>query len=297
MSDGTGRHSEDGLARRSEDGLARAGPAHRDDPRLVEEAWTRVAERYAAYWSPRFRPYLLDAVGALRPPPEGPLAVPGCGPGEEVLLLAEQFPERPIIATDPSTGMLRILWSALRDRGIGQVVASSGGAESLSAFVRQAAGVLSSFSLQLLPNPLAALADWSRALRPGGRIAALFWPRKPEDSAVGRLHEAIEKGTGERRPSWEDTALEALPRIGLRLVSDTTVAHEMVHASPEEYFDEIVRSGPLQALEMRAGRDTVERCRAAWLAAETSSARPWKHAPPARLWELERLEGFEPDHH
>ena len=256
-----------------------------------------MAQRYAEYWSPRFRPYLVDAAGALRPGPEGPLAVPGCGPGDEVLLLAERFPDRSIIATDPSAGMLGILWAALRARGIAHVVASAGGAESLSAFVRQAAGVLSCFSLQLLPNPLAALADWSRALRPGGRIAALHWPRKPEDSAVGRIREAIERVTGERRADWEDVALEALPRIGLRLVADRTLAHEMVHASAEEYFDELVRSGPLQALEMRFGSDTVAKCRAAWLEGETPGARPWRHAPPARLWELERVEGFEADHH
>ena len=275
----------------SEDGFAAV------DPKLVEAAWSRVAEGYAQYWSPRFRPYLLDAIEALRPPSEGPLGVPGCGPGNEVLLLAERFPGRPIIATDPSTGMLGILWSALRTRGIAHVVASSGGAESLSAFVRQAAGVLSCFSLQLLPNPLAALADWSRALRPGGRIAALFWPRDIRDSAPGRLQDAIEKGTGERRSPWEDTVIQALPRIGLRLASDRTLAHEMAHASPEEYFDELVRSGPLQALEMRLGREALERCRAAWLEGETSGARPWKHEPPARLWELERVEGFEPEHH
>jgi ubiquinone/menaquinone biosynthesis C-methylase UbiE len=223
--------------------------------------------------------------------------VPGCGPGEEVLLLAERFPGRQIVATDPSAGMLGIVWSALRARGVAHVVASAGGAETLSAFVRQAAGVLSCFSLQLLPNPLAALADWSRALRPGGRIAALFGPRKPDDSAVGRLHRAIETVTGERRAEWEDIALEALPRIGLRLVSDRTVAHAMVHASADEYFDELVLSGPLQALEMSAGPDAVARSRAAWLEGGTSAARPWKHEPPARLWELERLEGFEPDHH
>jgi SAM-dependent methyltransferase len=193
--------------------------------------------------------------------------------------------------------MLRILWAALRERGIAHVVASAGSAESLSAFVRQAAGVLSAFSLQLIPNPLAALADWSRALRPGGRIAALFWRRDAGDSALGRLQGAIEEATGERRPSWEDTTIEALPRIGLRLVSDRTVAHEMTHASAEEYFDELVRSGPLQALEMRFGRETVERCRARWLEDCGATGRPWKHEPPAGLWEIERLEGFEPDHH
>lgn len=270
----------------------------RDAPRVVEEAWNRVAARYREYWSPRFRPYLEVAVDAFTPAPEGPLAVPGCGPGDEVFLLARRFPGRSIIATDPSRAMIAMVWQRMRVEGTGHAVATVGSADNLSAFVRQAGGVFSAFTLQLLPNPLAALASWSSVLRSGGSITVIFWPRKAPGSAIDRLQAAIQPETAEERLDWEDQTLESLPRIGLRLARDEIVAREMEHRSPEEYFQELVDSGPLQGLEMRFGREVVERSKARWLASHGLVERGgrWVHSLPARLWTLERVEGFEPGH-
>jgi SAM-dependent methyltransferase len=272
--------------------------APRDDSRIVEEAWNRVAARYREYWSPRFRPYLEAAVAAFRPAAEGPLAVPGCGPGDEVFLLARRFPGRSIIATDPSRAMVALVWERMRAEGAGHIVATVGAAETLPAFVRQAAGVFSAFTLQLLPNPLAALASWSSVLAAGGSIAAIFWPRKAPGSTRERLQAAVQPETGEERLDWEDRTLEALPRIGLRLARDEIVTREMEHGSPEEYFRELVDSGPLQGFAMKSGREAVERAKARWLEAHglVERAGRWVHSPPARLWTLERAEGFEPGH-
>ena len=63
----------------------------RPDSRLVEEAWDSVAPGYADYWSPRLRPFLHRALESFAPAPAGPLAVPGCGPGDEVLELAQRY--------------------------------------------------------------------------------------------------------------------------------------------------------------------------------------------------------------
>jgi SAM-dependent methyltransferase len=271
----------------------------RDDPRVAEEAWNRVAARYGEYWSPRFRPYLEAAIDAFAPAPEGPFAVPGCGPGDEVFLLAKRFPDRSIVATDPSKAMVAIVWQRMGTEGSGHVVASVGSADNLSAFVRQAAGVFSAFTLQLLPNPLAALASWSSVLGSGGSITAIFWPRTASGSSIERLQTAIQPETGEERLDWEDQTLESLPRIGLRLARDEIVCREMEHGAPGEYFQELVDSGPLQGLEMRFGKEVVERSKARWLEAHGLVERGgrWVHSVPARLWTLERVEGFEAEHH
>ncbi|MBI4603266.1 MAG: methyltransferase domain-containing protein [Planctomycetes bacterium] len=267
----------------------RPSASGRADPRTVEESWSSVAAGYREYWCPRLRPYLERAVELLRPLPHGPIAVPGCGPGEEVLLLAAKHPGRAIVATDPARGMLELLWAELRSRGLWHVLAAPGVAQDLSGSVLQAAAVLSCFTLQLLEDPRVALADWATCLRRGAAVTALFWPRPAPETPHGRLQAVIQRRTAEARPDWEPGALEALPSLGLRLVHDERVARTMEHASPEEYFERLVQAGPLQALLRRRGTGVIAQCRSDWLEDHglVRKGGRWAHAPEARLWVLE----------
>ena len=81
----------------------------RDDDRLVEEAWSAVAPGYEEYWSPRLQPFIERAIAAFAPAVAGPLAIPGCGPGEEAL--AEEVAKGvTVLAVNPgvvATDMLR----------------------------------------------------------------------------------------------------------------------------------------------------------------------------------------------
>src|SRR6059036_3556548 len=90
--------------------------------RLVEEAWDHVAERYCRYWSPRFEPYLDHALSAFEPAPAGPLVVAGCGPGEEVLMMARRFPGRAIVATDLSPAMVAIARRRVEEAGLARAL-------------------------------------------------------------------------------------------------------------------------------------------------------------------------------
>ena len=272
-----------------------AGKAPSETAGLRYEAWDFVAKRYQEYWCPRFRPYWKAALDGLQPASSGPIAVPGCGPGDEVFLLLKRHPDRSIVATDASQAMIRLLWASLRTSGASSVLASVGPAENLSDFVRQAAGVFSSFCLQLLQSPIAALADWSLALRAGGAMAVLFWPRPPPGTVAERLQAALTSVSGEERPDWEGQALESLSHLGLRLVRDEAVLHEMAHLSPEEYFDQLVESGPLQVFKRRFGSSAVQESRARWLrdhGLERKGGR-WVHQPAARLWVMEQGERTE----
>ena len=69
------------------------------------DAWARVATGYHAYWGPRFAPFLRDALAAFAPG-AGPIAVPGCGPGEGARALAARDPARRVVASDPAAPML-----------------------------------------------------------------------------------------------------------------------------------------------------------------------------------------------
>ena len=256
---------------------------------LLESAWSAVAAGYEAYWIPRFRPFIDDALARFRPGPEGVIAVPGCGPGEEVFRIADRYPDRSVLATDLSRRMIARVWARLREQPRPLVLATVGPADDLSSFVRGAAGVFSSFTLQLLPDPLAALADWRVAVRDVGTITALFWPAPDLADAFGRFRTILARRSGEAsRPDWTAVVREKLPEIGLELVEETALEHEIVHDSPGELARGIVESGPLQVSLRRFGRECLDAVCEEWSRDPGLTERDgqWVHTGRALLWSL-----------
>lgn len=256
----------------------------------IVDAWSAVASGYLDYWVPRFRPFVEDAVAALgaRALPAGPIAIPGCGPGEEVLLVRSRLPERDVVAMDPSGPMLELLRARVGGEPRVRVVQAD--AEAVPAPV---SAILSCFTLQLLDRPLDALAAWSRALAAGGALVVLFWPRQDPATPWGRLRPVIEAETGPWREEWEPDVRARLASIGLVLQGDRDVTHPMRHASPEEAWDRLVDSGSLQGLARRVAPDALARCRARWLADHrlVRDGDAVTHSPAARLWVLVRDAG------
>ena len=84
--------------------------------------------------------------------------------------------------------------------------------------------------------------------------------------------------------------LEALYKLGLRVVLDEMVAFEMAHASPKECWKELHRSGPLRAVERRLGKERLADVAEEWLKDHGFERKGavWVHRPEARLWVLER---------
>ena len=273
--------------REENDGPANVYPS---DGRMCEDAWNAVAPQYATFWSSRLEPFRRRAVEALHPVPQGLLAVPGCGPGNEVLLLAKAFPDRSVVATDGSHRMLALLLETLRKHGMETVVPAVGSAGDLSAFVRQAAAVLSCFTLDALPDPIAALADWSLCLRDGASITAIFWPRPPPGSARALLEAVVETRLGYGRPLWEENALQALQQLSLELVRDERIRCEISYGDPDEYFRGMIDTGPLHFLREMFGEKLLRECRDLWLVHHGLEQRDggWTDPAEARLWVLKR---------
>jgi ubiquinone/menaquinone biosynthesis C-methylase UbiE len=263
--------------------LEREPAAH--DP--LVGAWASVAAPYHAYWGPRFRPFVADALAAFEPGP-GPLGVPGCGPGDEALELARRFPQRRVLATDPAAPMLALL--AERAQAAPNLDLAAGRAVDLGLGLGlgQAGGVFSSFTLQLLPDRPAALSAWRRCLGPAGQIAVLFWPRQSEDDAWGALGRAILAETGQLRPSWEAELRAALPALGLELVAEHDLRHTIAYGSPAEAWEQLRDACSLQVLLRRLGPARAEACGQRWLADHglVRSEDAWTHSPLGRLWIL-----------
>ena len=79
--------------------------------RLLAESWTAIAQQYEHRLAPLFQPWLDELVGALdaKDLPEGDVIVPACGPGIELLMLAEVLPgESNIVGIDLAAGMVDV---------------------------------------------------------------------------------------------------------------------------------------------------------------------------------------------
>ncbi|MGC7096266.1 class I SAM-dependent methyltransferase [Amycolatopsis lurida] len=236
-------------------------------------AWDEAAEGYEAYFVPRFAPWVRTAVDALGPLPDGPILVPCCGTLPELDVLTERFPGRPVTGLDLSAGMVRL--AGARAAGNPLVSVVEGDAVTLDPqWTGRFAGVVSVFGLQQLPEPEAALAAWTAALRPGGRLSVVFWPGTPEtDGPFAVMREALSPHVPPSDRSWEDR-LTGFTR-------DEYVTHPMTHPDAATVFEAYVRSGPLRPLATARGESFVAQLREDFL--RLAPTGEWTHHPRARL--------------
>ncbi|KAK9833418.1 hypothetical protein WJX81_003378 [Elliptochloris bilobata] len=147
--------------------------------KLLACSWTTVAQRYDQELVPRFKPYTqrLLSLFLQRPLPTGPVYVPACGPGHELVLLGEALPGRQLFGVDLAAGMVELADQKLAQAGLRlRSELAVGDACSVPGACRPAAGMFSCFSLQQMPQPAAVLAAWAAALAPGGVLAVAYWP-------------------------------------------------------------------------------------------------------------------------
>lgn len=94
------------------------------------------------------------------------------GAGEPAVGAAERVgPEGFVLATDISEGMLEIARRVARDRGLRQIETRAMDGEALDVADASFDAVLCRLGLMYMPRPVAALCEWRRALREGGRVA------------------------------------------------------------------------------------------------------------------------------
>ena len=126
--------------------------------------------------APRFLPWSRHALALLAPHapclPPGTVAVPGCGPGLELPLVAAALPGRALVASDTAPRMVALATA----RAPPGCTVRLGDARALPPLSH--AALASFFVLQALPDPGAALGAWVQSLKPGGVAAVAFWPSR-----------------------------------------------------------------------------------------------------------------------
>ncbi|MGW9210364.1 class I SAM-dependent methyltransferase [Embleya sp. NPDC055664] len=247
----------------------------------VARGWDEAAEGYESYFVPRFAPWVRAAVTAVGSLPDGPILVPCCGTFPELELLTEDFDAREIVGIDLSPGMVRLA----RERVAGRpgVTVVEGDASTLDArWSGRCAAIVSVFGLQQLPEPDHALASWVGALRPGGRLAVVFWPDGIEETGpFALLGEVIRARMPASDRSWEGRLLAAITGRGATIERDVDLVYPMSHPDAAAFFDAFTRSGPLRALTLARGEAFMAELREEFL--RRAVAGEWHHEPRARM--------------
>jgi ubiquinone/menaquinone biosynthesis C-methylase UbiE len=146
-----------------------------------EARYDRIAEGYAACWSPIHRRKtleLLDVIASAVTAGATRILDIGCGTGALAAAAVARWPQVRITGVDPSSGMLLVadrelepLPAAQRER----IELVQAGAERLPFEARSFDIVTTAFVLQLVPSRFRAVREARRVLRPGGWIATLTW--------------------------------------------------------------------------------------------------------------------------
>ena len=150
------------------------------DPRLQRRVqrygWDKAAPLYEQYWQQQLAPAqrrLLELAALV--PGEQVLDV-ACGTGLVTFPAASAVgPSGAVLATDISDAMVAAVTAEAARRRLPGVTARRMDAEQLDAPDATFDAVLSALGLMYVPDPLRALSEFRRVLRPGGRVVLAVW--------------------------------------------------------------------------------------------------------------------------
>ena len=247
--------------------------------------WETAADSWDA-WGPTIEAWLgpatelmLDLAGVSA---GGRVLDIAAGAGGQTLAAARRVGARgAVLATDISPAILRHAGRAAADAGLNNVLTRVMDAEALEVEPATYDAAISRVGLIYLPDREAALAGMRRALRPGGRAAAIVYSTPERNgffslpvSIIRRRAELPPPAPGQPGPfslGGEDVLASALREAGFRDVEVRTVTAPLRLSSAAECVRfERESFGALH--QMLAGLDDIAR-EEAWAEVERELAR------------------------
>ena len=156
--------------------------------RLLE--WTERMERYALRAAPRLKPFAGAMVTLLPPPLGGRILDVATGTGLVAVEAAKRVgPDGTVLATDFLSAWEPYVRKTASEAGVTNITFAAMPAEALDLPDASFDMVYCQFGLMFMPEPVRALREMRRVLRPGERIGIAVWsvPEKVGLFLVSRI--------------------------------------------------------------------------------------------------------------
>jgi SAM-dependent methyltransferase len=184
-------------------------PDHIDQTTPVSERrraeWSERMERYAQRSAPKLRSFAAATVALLPPPIRGRVLDVATGTGLVAVEAAKRVgSDGVVLATDFLPAWEPYVRSTASEAGVTNVTFAAMPAEALDLADASFDVVYCQFGLMFMPEPVRALREMRRVLRPGGRIGVAVWsvPEKVGLFLVTRIvGPALPPAAGEAPPS------------------------------------------------------------------------------------------------
>jgi SAM-dependent methyltransferase len=166
----------------------------------ARQMWASVAPSWAthaAYVDDRAAAVTDTMLDRADPRPGDRVLELACGPGGVGLAAAPRvLPGGSVVLSDLTIEMTAIAARRAEAAGLANISARALDAQSIDEPDGSFDVVLCREGLMLLPDPIAAVAETHRVLRPGGRIAVAVWGARARNPWLGALFDAITEQTG-----------------------------------------------------------------------------------------------------
>jgi ubiquinone/menaquinone biosynthesis C-methylase UbiE len=225
------------------------------DPRLQRRVqrygWDRAVTAYEQGWRDQLEPAhaLLLEMAALKP--DWRVLDVACGTGLISWRAAEAVGGRgAVVGTDISGEMVETARRGAVLRELANVRFERGDAEALPLSDASFDAAVCALGLMYVPDPVQALCEMRRLLRPGGRAAAAVWGARRNCGWAEIFPITDARVASDVCPMFfhlgtEDTLAGTFEAAGFADVSSERLAATLCYASPEDALAAVFRGGPV----------------------------------------------------
>jgi ubiquinone/menaquinone biosynthesis C-methylase UbiE len=240
--------------------------------RIQRYGWDKAAPHYERFWQAQLAPARDRLLSLARLEPGERVLDVACGTGLVTFPAADAVgPAGRVLATDISDSMVAHVRAEAERRGYPHVDAARMEAEDLEVEPGSFDVVLCALGLMYVPDPIAALREAHRVLRPGGRTVAAVWGARSRCGWAdifpivdARVQSEVcpmffQLGTG-------DELQRAMTAAGFGGATTTRVQSVLEYASAEDACGAAFAGGPVALAYSRFSEDTRADAHAEYIA-------------------------------
>ncbi len=239
--------------------------------RVQRYGWDRAAEHYARFWRAQLAPaqeILLELADLA--PGERVIDI-ACGTGLVSIPAARAVgSDGELVGTDLSRVMVETAAAEAARAGIGHARFERMDAESLAVPDAAFDAALCALGLMYVPEPLDAVREMRRVLRPGGRAVAAVWGARERCGWAGIFPVVDERVNSEVCPMFfalgtGETLARTFSRAGLEDIESVRISTRLRYGSEDDALGAAFAGGPVAMAYSRFDEPTREGAHAAYL--------------------------------